>query len=183
MGFASGRWTAGQAFADFSRGNGEAPIVVFAPRGEQGDVHVKCPWLPGRSIFTIKVAASFAARRVDGRPSSSGFIAAHDSSTGELIALLRDEHHLTDVRTAAAGAVATRLLARKDASTLSVLGTGTQAYLQVLAAVAVRPIDTVLVWGRRREAARNLRQLSAPKRPDWPSPSSTAHTMPSYAQT
>lgn len=145
-----------QAFADFSRGNGQAPIVVFAPRGDEGDVHVKCAWLAGRSIFTIKVAASFAARRVGGRSSSSGFIAAHDSSTGDLIALLRDEHHLTDVRTAAAGAVATRLLARKDASTLTVLGTSTQAYLQVLAGAAVRPIDTVLIWGRSQDAARNL---------------------------
>lgn len=147
-----------RAFADFSQGLGEAPIVVFAPAGSNGDVHVKSAWMQGRALFTVKVAAWFAARAADGRTASSGFIAVHDATTGDLRAILRDEHHLTDVRTAAAGAVATRMLARDDATTVAVLGTGTQAYLQVLAACAVRPIDTVLIWGRRAGAARALRE-------------------------
>lgn len=147
-----------RVFADFSQGRGESPIVVFAPAGSNGDVHVKAAWMPGRALFTVKVAAWFEARAVDDRTASSGFIAVHDATTGDLRAILRDEHHLTDVRTAAAGAVATRVLARQDATTVAVLGTGTQAYLQVLAACAVRPIDTVLIWGRRVDAARALRE-------------------------
>ncbi|MFG1685319.1 ornithine cyclodeaminase family protein [Nonomuraea sp. NPDC049269] len=146
-----------RAFADFSEGLGEAPITVFAPAGDQGDVHVKSAWMPGRSVFTVKVAAWFAARAAGGLSPSSGFVAVHDATTGDLRALLMDEHHLTDVRTAAAGAVATRLLARPDAATVAVLGTGAQARLQVLAARAVRPIEHVVVWGRRPDAARALR--------------------------
>ncbi|MEV1176603.1 ornithine cyclodeaminase family protein, partial [Nonomuraea sp. NPDC049784] len=146
-----------RAFADFSDGLGEAPITVFAPGGDQGDVHVKSAWMPGRSVFTVKVAAWFAARATGGRSPSSGFVAVHDATTGDLRALLMDEHHLTDLRTAAAGAVATRLLARQDAATVAVLGTGTQARLQVLAARTVRPIEHVVIWGRRADAARALR--------------------------
>lgn len=139
-----------RGFAEFSLGHGEAPIVVFAPAGQHGDVHVKSAWLRGMPVFTVKVASWFAAR------GGSGFIAVLDAATGDLRALLQDEHYLTDLRTAAAGAVAARLLARADASVLGVLGTGTQAYLQVLAAHAVRPIGTVRLWGRDPDAAHRL---------------------------
>jgi ornithine cyclodeaminase len=145
-----------QAFADFSRGLGESPVTVFAPAGTAGDVHVKSAWLPGRAVFTVKVATWFAARAATGRPPGSGFIAVHDAVTGDLLALLRDDHYLSDIRTAAAGALAARLMARPDARTLAVLGTGVQAHLQVLAAAAVRPVETVLIWGRRPQAAEAL---------------------------
>jgi ornithine cyclodeaminase/alanine dehydrogenase-like protein (mu-crystallin family) len=145
-----------RALAEFSQGRGESPIVAFAPAGPAGDVHVKSAWLPGVPVITIKVAAWFAARAAAGRPAHSGFIAVLDAATGDLRALLRDDHHLTDLRTAAAGAVAARLLARADARTMAVLGTGTQAYLQVQAVRAVRPVETVLIWGRSPEAAQRL---------------------------
>ena len=166
IGFADLIEPVARAFADFSRGLGEAPIVVFAPAGRDGDVHVKCAWLPGHPVFTVKVAAWFPARAASGASASSGYIAVHDAVTGNLLALLRDEHHLTDARTAAAGAVAARLLARQDARTLAVLGTGVQAYLQVLAVCAVRPIDTVLVWGRRDSAAHLLRDAITAAAPE-----------------
>lgn len=145
-----------RVLAEFSKGHGESPAVVFAPAGPDGDVHVKSAWLPGTPVFTVKVAAWFTARAAAGRPAHSGFIAVHDAATGDLRALLQDDHHLTDLRTAAAGAVAARMLARADARTVAVLGTGTQAYLQVQAVREVRPVDTVLIWGRNRDAARRL---------------------------
>jgi ornithine cyclodeaminase/alanine dehydrogenase-like protein (mu-crystallin family) len=154
------------SFADYSRGLGEAPISIFAPAGRDGDVHVKSAWLPGRAVFIVKVASWFAARAARGGTPGSGFVAVLDATTGDLLAVLRDEHHLSDVRTAAAGAVVTRLLARADARTLAVLGTGRQARLQVLAVRAVRPIDAVVIWGRRRSAAMMLRsaiQTDAPE--------------------
>ncbi|MFI0369965.1 ornithine cyclodeaminase family protein [Actinomadura sp. 1N219] len=154
------------ALAAFSRGLGESPVTVFAPAGPDGDVHVKSAWLPGRPVFTVKVAAWFAARAARGLPGGSGYVAVHDAATGDLLALLQDEHHLSDVRTAAAGALATRLLAAHDARTLAVLGTGVQAYLQALAAMAERPIDTVLVWGRRAAAARTLQAAISARAPE-----------------
>lgn len=141
-----------RAFADYSAGLGETPLAVFAPAGEQGDVHVKSAWLRGWPYFTVKVATWFAART----PATSGYIAVHSATTGDLVALLRDEHHLTDLRTAAAGAIATRLLARPDSTTLTVLGTGTQARLQIEAAARVLPLERILIWGRTPESAHSL---------------------------
>lgn len=141
------------ALTDFSAGLGDSPVAVFAPAGSEGNVHVKSAWLPGRKIFTVKVASWFVERaRRNGTP-GCGVVAAFDAVTGDLLALLEDEHHLSDVRTAAAGALATRVLARRDAAVLGVLGTGPQAYLQVLAVAGERPVRQVRVWGRRPERA------------------------------
>lgn len=145
-----------QNLIDYSDGRGESNIFVFAPAGQRGDVHVKSAWLPGRRHFTVKVATSFAARLERENSPSSGYVAVHDSVTGDLIAILEDQHHLTDVRTAAAGAIVTRALAVSNASTVAVLGTGVQAYLQVLAAMSVRSIKQVRVWGRSADFAQRL---------------------------
>jgi Ornithine cyclodeaminase/mu-crystallin family len=101
-------------------------------------VHVKSAWLPGRKYFTVKVATRFLKRsRRSGIP-GSGVVAGFDAETGDLRALPEDEHHLSDVRTAAAGADVGRMLARADASVLSVFGSGVQAYLQTLTVAAER---------------------------------------------
>lgn len=155
-----------QALADFSRGLGASPVVVFAPAGRRGDVHVKSAWLPGRPVFTVKVATWFAARAEAGRPPGGGVVAVFDARTGDLRALLEDGHHLSDIRTAAAGALAARHLARADARVLGVLGTGVQAYLQALAAAGERPVEVVRVWGRSRDRAERLAAALSSRRPD-----------------
>ncbi|HEX3233439.1 MAG TPA: hypothetical protein VHR41_04545 [Gemmatimonadales bacterium] len=155
-----------RALADYSRGLGEAPVAMFAPMGHDGDVHVKSAWLPGRSIFTVKIATWFTARAESGRLPGGGVVAAFDARTGDLRAVLEDEGHLTDVRTAAAGALAARLLARSDASVLGVLGSGVQAYLQSLAAAAERPVRSIRIWARKRARAERLRQAVLTRRPD-----------------
>jgi ornithine cyclodeaminase/alanine dehydrogenase-like protein (mu-crystallin family) len=155
-----------RALADFSRGLGEAPVAMFAPAGHDSDVHVKCAWLPGRSIFTVKVATWFAARAARGDPPGGGVVAAFDARTGDLRALLEDEGHLTDSRTAAAGALAARFMARADASVLGVLGSGVQAYLQSLAAAAERPVRTIRIWARQRTRAERLGRALLVRRPE-----------------
>lgn len=148
----------GEALMRFSRGEGESPAVVFAPRGPEGDVHVKSAWLPGHAVFTVKVATAFAD--ASGALASDGMIVAFDARTGSLQALLRDEHHLSDVRTAAAGALLARHLARPSSRVVGVIGTGVQAYLQVLAALHALPaLERVLVWGRESRRAQRLREV------------------------
>lgn len=154
------------ALMDRSRGLGDSPVAVFAPQGADGDVHIKSAWLPGRQVFTVKVATWFAARAEGGKSPSAGVVAAFDARTGDLRALLEDDHHLSDIRTAAAGALATRALARPDAATLGVLGTGVQAYLQTLAAAAERPIRTVRIWGRSPKNGDRLARALVARRPD-----------------
>jgi ornithine cyclodeaminase/alanine dehydrogenase-like protein (mu-crystallin family) len=139
-----------RAFADYSQGLGESPVSMFAPAGADGDVHVKSAWLPGSPLFVVKVGSWFRGH------GASGLIIAFDAQTGAPLALLHDDHHLSDVRTAAAGALAARLVARADSRTVGVLGTGVQAYLQVLAVAAERPVTSVRTWGRRAEAAQRV---------------------------
>jgi ornithine cyclodeaminase/alanine dehydrogenase-like protein (mu-crystallin family) len=153
------------AFADFSRGLGDSPVAVFAPAGRDGDVHVKSAWLPGRPVFTVKVATWFAARADRGDTPGSGLVAVFDAHTGDLRALLEDDHHLSDIRTAAAGALAARLLARSNCTVLGVLGTGVQAYLQVLAAAGEVPIRAVRVWGRDPDRAGRFARAVRARRP------------------
>jgi Predicted ornithine cyclodeaminase, mu-crystallin homolog len=64
-----------------------------------------------------------------------------------------DNGYLTDLRTAAAGAVAARHLAPARVDTAGVIGTGVQARLQMQAAHLVRPFRRALVWGRDAAAA------------------------------
>jgi ornithine cyclodeaminase len=78
---------------------------------------------------------------------------AFDRQTGALAAILDDRGHLTDIRTAAAGAVAAKYLAPENVETIGVIGTGLQAELQVKFLQSVRPCKNILVWGRRAEAA------------------------------
>lgn len=80
-----------------------------------------------------------------------------DDATGHPCALIAATY-LTALRTAAADAVAVKHLARHDASTLSILGSGHQAYYEALAVAQVRPIDQILIWGRDPDAAGRLAQ-------------------------
>jgi ornithine cyclodeaminase/alanine dehydrogenase-like protein (mu-crystallin family) len=68
---------------------------------------------------------------------------------GELLAII-EANHLGQIRTGAASGLATQVLARADAATLGVIGTGFQARTQLEAVCAVRPIRRALVWGRDR---------------------------------
>src|SRR5690606_31911785 len=75
------------------------------------------------------------------------------AKTGLVQALFLDNGYLTDIRTAAAGAVAARHLAPQQVETAGVIGTGVQARLQLQAAHLVRPFERVLVHGRDMEKA------------------------------
>jgi ornithine cyclodeaminase/alanine dehydrogenase-like protein (mu-crystallin family) len=68
--------------------------------------------------------------------------------TGLVEAVLLDNGYLTDVRTALAGAIAAKYLARGEVEAVGVLGTGSQARFQVEALKLVREFSRVLVWGR-----------------------------------
>jgi ornithine cyclodeaminase len=68
--------------------------------------------------------------------------------TGVVEALLLDNGYLTDIRTAAAGAVAAKHLSRQDSSIAAIFGAGVQAGLQLEALMLVRPIAEARIWGR-----------------------------------
>jgi ornithine cyclodeaminase/alanine dehydrogenase-like protein (mu-crystallin family) len=110
----------------------------------------------GRSRLYASIHAKHGADRAegyfrlsrkswDGIRSPQGVVMLFDGACGFPIAIV-DAREITAVRTAAASAVATRLLARKDASDLVLLGSGVQARKHLEAMRAVRPISRVRVW-------------------------------------
>lgn len=85
-----------------------------------------------------------------------GAVLLHSAETGELLAIINAET-VTAIRTAAVSAVATRLLAREDASVLTILGTGTQAKRHREAIPLVRPIRDIRMVGRNDAAEAAVR--------------------------
>jgi len=84
-----------------------------------------------------------------------------DAGTGEPIAVM-DGTELTLRRTAAASALASTYLSRGDSNTLLMVGTGNLAPYLITAHAAARPIDRVLIWGRREEAAKDVETKLSP---------------------
>jgi ornithine cyclodeaminase len=143
-----------EGFVAYSRGEVVTPPVGHLEFAEaSGDCHIKYGYRRGGDTFTVKVATGFYRNPEVGLPSSNGVVLVFSSRTGELLALLQDEGYLTDLRTAAAGAVAARLLAPERVDCIGVVGAGTQARLQLELLKEVTSCRRVLVWARRAERA------------------------------
>jgi len=108
--------------------------------------------LPAYGAKVISLHPGNSAREL---PVIQGFVALFDSETGTPVAII-DGATVTAVRTAAASGLATRVLARENASSHGVLGTGVQAATHIEAIACVRDIGTVRVWGRDSEKARSF---------------------------
>ena len=116
------------------------PIMRIDIPAYNGEVDVKSAYVEGLDYFAIKVSTGFFDNVKLGLPSGNGLMMLFHSQTGKPEALLLDNGYLTDVRTAAAGAVATNHLSRQDARIAGVIGTGSQARYQV-EAIAQRSSD------------------------------------------
>jgi ornithine cyclodeaminase len=132
------------------------PILRLDIADRRGEVDVKTAYVPGLEGFAIKISPGFFDNPKLGLPSVNGLMVYLSARTGLVEALLLDNGYLTDVRTAAAGAVAARHLARADASVAAILGAGVQARLQLQALTLVRPIRAARIWARRGDAAETL---------------------------
>lgn len=130
------------------------PFHLVFPEAD-GDCHVKAGWITGDDDFAVKIASSFYSNSVLGLPTNHGLVCVLSARTGRIRAVLDDRGMLTAWRTAAAGALITHAMARPDATSVGVFGTGEQARLQVTWLAMLRPVRDVLVHGRdeRRTAA------------------------------
>jgi len=107
---------------------------------------------PAWALKEIVIAPGNPARGLD---SHQGGVLLHDGETGELVALL-NASPVTEIRTAAVSAVATRALARPDAQRVAILGAGVQARAHAQAMRAVLDDPEIRVWARRLETAEEL---------------------------
>ena len=130
------------------------PILRLDIPAHNGEVDVKTAYVPGLDSFAIKISPGFFDNPKVGLPSVNGLMVLFSARTGLVEALLLDNGYLTDVRTAAAGAVAAKHLARPDAKIAAILGAGVQARLQLKALTLVRPIERARIWARRMDQAR-----------------------------
>jgi len=124
------------------------PILRLDMPEARGEVDVKTAYVPGLDGFAIKISPGFFDNPKIGLPSTNGLMVLLSAKTGLVQAVLLDNGYLTDVRTAAAGAVAARHLARPDAAVAAIFGAGMQARLQLEALRLVRPIREARIWAR-----------------------------------
>jgi ornithine cyclodeaminase len=102
--------------------------------------------------FGAKLISIFPENVAQGRQSHQGFIILFEPDTGTPVCVVH-AGEVTAIRTAAASAVATDALARKDAKHLAILGTGEQAATHARAIRKVRALESITVWGRSPERA------------------------------
>jgi len=143
-----------RAFAAYATGKAQLPPVINLEVPEHGgEVHIKTGHLSGGPYYAVKIASGFYGNAALGRPSSDGMVLVFESATGAPAAFLLDNGFITDLRTAAAGALAAKYLAGKQIQTVAVIGAGAQARYQMKLLSLVRPFREARVWGRNREKA------------------------------
>ena len=144
-----------EAMIAFSRGGTRQLLRSIIPLSE-GRLFGIMPGALGETApFGAKLISIFPENFAKGRQSHQGLVILFDPDTGEPVAVVH-AGEITAIRTAAASAVATDALARADASRLAILGYGEQAATHARALGKVRRLDSVTVWGRSPDRAREF---------------------------
>lgn len=143
--------------------------VVVPPVGylgfdkPHGDVHIKYGYIKSDDYYVIKIASGFYDNPALGVNTGNGMMLLFSQKTGETLSILLDEGYLTDIRTAAAGAVAAKHLAPSKITAIGIVGTGAQARLQLEYLKTITDCREVIVWGRDEEKLSAFRNESTLK--------------------
>jgi ornithine cyclodeaminase len=136
-------------FVLYSEGRVNVPPVGFLHFDQpRGDVHIKYGSVTGDDYYVLKIASAFYDNPKLNLPVGDGMMLVFSQKTGQLILALLDEGWLTDMRTAAAGAVAARHLAARNIQNIGIVGTGVQARLQLELLKGIVDCRSCLIWGR-----------------------------------
>lgn len=151
------------ALTALARGDATLPLrsIVWLP-DKSGALGLMPAQMAATGFLGVKAVTFFPKNEGTERDSHQGAVLLFDASDGSLLAIM-DATAITAIRTAAVSGVATRLLAREDASDLALVGSGVQARTHLAAMLAVRSIRRVRVasqdLGRaERFAARESRR-------------------------
>lgn len=129
------------------------PIMRLDIPEHNGEIDVKTAYIKGLDSFAVKMSPGFFDNHKKGLPSLSGMMVLFDAETGFIKAVHLDNGYLTEIRTAAAGAVAAQHLAPKKVTNVGVIGAGGQARYQIRALKEVRSFKKLLVYNRTPERA------------------------------
>ena len=136
-------------FVLYSEGRVTVPPVGFLNFTDPpGDVHIKYGFVSGDEYYVLKMASGFYNNAELGLPVSDGLILVFAQKSGQLKRVLLDKCWLTDMRTAAAGAVAAKHLAAKTIQHIGIVGTGVQARMQLEMLRNVVDCRSCFIWGR-----------------------------------
>jgi ornithine cyclodeaminase len=113
---------------------------------KNGEVDIKSAFIKGLPSMAIKIASGFFQNPDIGLPSQSGQMLVVSAETGFLEGVLLDNGYLTQVRTAAAGAIAAKYLAPDGIDTVGVVGCGVQARYQMEALMLVKPYKKIVMY-------------------------------------
>jgi ornithine cyclodeaminase/alanine dehydrogenase-like protein (mu-crystallin family) len=141
------------AMIAFSKGETIQLLRSIVPLSEGRLLGVMPGAMGSNAPFGAKLISVFHENFLVGRQSHQGVVVLFDPCTGAPVCVVH-AGEITAIRTAAASAVATAVLARKDARRLTILGYGEQAGTHARAIARVRNLESIMVWGRSHERAR-----------------------------
>jgi len=133
--------------------------VVWLP-DKSGVLAMMPACLAAGEVMGVKAISVFPGNPAAGLDSHQGAVLIFETGQGRPLAIV-DAGAVTAVRTAAVSALATRLLARKDAADLAILGSGVQASVHLEGMLKVRNITRVRVWSRNAEHVREFARREA----------------------
>ncbi len=142
-----------QAMIAFSRGETKQLLRSIITLSDNRLFGVMPGALGAHAPFGAKLISVFSENFARGIQSHQGLVILFDPETGEAVCAVH-AGEITAIRTAAASAVATDALARKDARRLALLGYGEQAATHARAIGKVRDLESIVVWGRSPERVR-----------------------------
>ncbi len=146
-----------EAFIQYSNGNSVVPPVgELLFNNPDGEAHIKYGYIKGEEYYVVKIASGFYENPKLNLASSQGVVLLFSQETGEIKAVLLDNGKLTDIRTAAAGALVATHFAPKKVKGIGVVGTGIQAKLQLKLLLNVIDSNEIWVWGRNQKKAEEL---------------------------
>ncbi len=152
------------AMIGVSAGQATLPLRTAIPVGGGNMMGVMPGAVSDPACFGVKLVSLFPGNPAQGLSSHRGAMVLFEAETGGAIAMM-DASLLTAIRTAAASAVATDVLARKDATKLALIGTGEQAFHHLNAMQCMRDLDDVLVVGRSLEKAETFAETARARFP------------------
>ena len=139
-----------------SRGNAVNPLrhAMWLP-DKSGVIGMMPAYLGDTEVMGLKAISVFPGNHTTDYDSHQGTVMLFETKNGRLLAMM-DASKITAIRTAAVSGAATRLLARKDATDLAILGSGVQAKTHLEAMQVARNISGVRVWSQHFDHAQNF---------------------------
>jgi ornithine cyclodeaminase/alanine dehydrogenase-like protein (mu-crystallin family) len=149
------------AFRLLSAGEVRAPQRSVVPTAGNAQMLIMPAYSPQLGFSSVKLVTITPENPVRGLPYIQATVMFYEAETGRLLAVFNGDT-ITNLRTGAASGLATALLARENARTVAIFGTGVQAAYQLMAVCAVRPIQQIYVFSRNAERGRKFAsQMSA----------------------